>query len=61
MKQVFFRQGTVVVEEVPPPVAERGTVLVRTAFSCVSPGTELSGIRATGKPLWAREIGRAHV
>ena len=54
MKQVFFRQGDVVVEEVPPPAAEGGCVLVRSAFSCLSPGTELSGMRASGKPLWAR-------
>ncbi len=54
MKQVFFRQGEVVVEEVPPPAAEGGCVLVRSAYSCLSPGTELSGMRASGRPLWAR-------
>ena len=54
MKQVFFRQGAVVVEEVPPPALEDGSVLVRSAYSCLSPGTELSGMRASGKPLWAR-------
>jgi predicted dehydrogenase/threonine dehydrogenase-like Zn-dependent dehydrogenase len=54
VKQVFFRQGAVVVEDVPPPALEEGSVLVRTAFSCLSPGTELSGMRASGKPLWAR-------
>lgn len=54
MKQVFFRQGSVVVEEVPPPAVESGSVLVRSAYSCLSPGTELSGMRASGKPLWAR-------
>lgn len=54
MKQVFFRQGEVVVEDVPPPAAESGSVLVRTAYSCLSPGTELAGMRASGKPLWAR-------
>ena len=56
MKQVFFRQGTLVVDEVPPPAPEPGTVLVRTAFSCVSPGTELAGLRASGKPLWSRVL-----
>lgn len=56
MKQVFFRRGDVVVEEVPPPAAEGGCLLVRTACSWVSTGTELSGIRASGKPLWARVL-----
>ena len=56
MKQVFFRHGEVIVDDVPPPAAETGCVLVRTAFSCVSPGTELSGMRASGKPLWARAL-----
>lgn len=56
LKQVFFRRGEVVVEEVPPPAAEAGCLLVRTACSWVSTGTELSGIRASGKPLWARVL-----
>lgn len=54
MKQVFFRQGALVVDEVPPPALEPGCVLVRSAFSCLSPGTELAGLRASGKPLWSR-------
>ena len=56
MKQVFFRQGALAVDEVPPPAAEPGSVLVRNAFSCVSPGTELAGLRASGKPLWSRVL-----
>lgn len=56
MKQVFFRRGEVVVDEVPPPSAEPGHVLVRTAYSCLSPGTELSGVKASGRPLWQRAL-----
>jgi predicted dehydrogenase len=56
VKQVFFRQGAIVVEEVPAPALEAGSVLVRTAYSCVSPGTELAGLRASGKPLLARVL-----
>jgi predicted dehydrogenase/threonine dehydrogenase-like Zn-dependent dehydrogenase len=54
LKQVFFRRGAITVEEVPAPAPEAGAVLVRTAYSCLSPGTELAGVRASGKPLWAR-------
>jgi predicted dehydrogenase/threonine dehydrogenase-like Zn-dependent dehydrogenase len=42
MKQVLFRGGETVIEEVPAPRAETGQILVRVAWSCVSPGTELT-------------------
>ena len=52
MKQVLVRRGQIAVEDVPAPLAEPGTVLVRVDHSCISAGTELSGIRASGNPLW---------
>ena len=60
LKQVFFHQGALVVDEVPSPAPEAGCVLVRTAFSCVSTGTELAGLRASGKPLWSRILTEPH-
>jgi predicted dehydrogenase/threonine dehydrogenase-like Zn-dependent dehydrogenase len=56
MRQVLIRRGAAVVERVPPPQAEPGTVLVRVDHSCISIGTEMSGVRATGKPLWKRAL-----
>jgi predicted dehydrogenase/threonine dehydrogenase-like Zn-dependent dehydrogenase len=56
LKQVFFRRGEVLVEDVPPPAVDAGCVLVRTAHSCVSPGTEGAGVRASAKPLWRKAI-----
>lgn len=56
MKQVLVRGGQAAVEEVPAPLVEAGTVLVRVACSCISPGTELSGLRASGVPLWKRAL-----
>jgi predicted dehydrogenase len=56
MKQVLVRRGDVVVEEVPAPVVEPGTVLVRVHRSCVSAGTEVSGIKSSGRPLWQRAL-----
>ena len=58
MKQVFFRQGQVVVEDVPPPLVEPGAVLVAVDHSCISVGTELSGVRTSATPLWRRALAR---
>ena len=44
MKQVLVRDGRVVVEEVPMPVAGPGRLLVRTAWSVISAGTERAAI-----------------
>ena len=47
MKQVVLRNGQAIVEEVPAPALFPGSVLVRVAFSCVSPGTETATLAAT--------------
>lgn len=44
------------VERVPAPVVESGSVLVRVDHSCISAGTELSAVRRSGEPLWQRAI-----
>lgn len=56
MKQVLVKQGQAIIEEVPAPRAEKGTVLVRVDHSCISIGTEMSGMRASGVPLWKRAL-----
>jgi predicted dehydrogenase/threonine dehydrogenase-like Zn-dependent dehydrogenase len=56
MKQVLVRQGQAFVEEVPAPLVEPGTVLVRVERSCISVGTEMSGLRGSGVPLWKRAL-----
>jgi predicted dehydrogenase len=56
MRQVLIKQGKVVLEDVPAPVVEPETVLVRVEYSCISIGTEMSGVRATGMPLWERAL-----
>ena len=47
MKQVLVKGGNVQIEEVPPPCATRGTVLVRVSHSLISSGTE-SGFVSNG-------------
>lgn len=56
MKQVLIRQGMAVVEEVPAPIVEPNTVLVQVDRSCISIGTEMSGIKISNTPLWKRAI-----
>ncbi len=45
MKQALIKKGQVIVEEVPAPILEEGAVLVRTAFSFISAGTEMSSVK----------------
>lgn len=56
MKQVLIQGGNVFVEEVPAPVVDVGHILVQVQSSCISAGTELSGIRASAVPLWKRAL-----
>jgi predicted dehydrogenase/threonine dehydrogenase-like Zn-dependent dehydrogenase len=56
MKQVLVKGGAVVVEEIPAPSVEPGTVMVRVQYSCISIGTEMSGIKAAGLPLWKKAL-----
>jgi predicted dehydrogenase len=56
VKQVLIKQGQVVVEDIPAPQVEPGTVLVRVKFSSISAGTEMSGIKSASQPLWKRAL-----
>ena len=56
MKQVLIRQGKVVVEEVPAPTVEQDRVLVQLSHSCISAGTELSGVKSGADPLWKKAL-----
>ncbi len=58
MKQLLIRHGGVTVEEVPAPMVENGQVLIRLEYSCISVGTELSGVRTSNLPLWKRALQR---
>ncbi|PKO38933.1 MAG: oxidoreductase [Betaproteobacteria bacterium HGW-Betaproteobacteria-6] len=56
MRQVVVSGGTVRLEDVPAPLVEPGTVLIRMDHTCISVGTEMSGLKATGLPLWKRAL-----
>jgi polar amino acid transport system substrate-binding protein len=53
MKQILqnYKTGEVSVAEVPPPIAQRGRVLVRTAASLISAGTERMAVELGRKSL----------
>ncbi len=46
------------VEDVPAPMLEPGSILVSTAFSCISTGTELAALRSASTPLWRRALAQ---
>lgn len=56
MKQVLAKGGDVFVQDVPAPTVGPRNVLVRVAWSCVSAGTELAGVRLSGMPLYRRAL-----
>lgn len=56
MKQALIKQGVAFVEEVPPPTPLEGFQIVQVSHSCISTGTELSGMKQTGKPLWKKAL-----
>ncbi len=56
MKQILIRKGEAVVEEVPAPQVGPRHLLVRTARSCVSVGTESAGVRLSAMPLYRRAL-----
>ncbi len=60
MKQILqhLNDGKTVVEEVPVPAVRRGTVLVRTAASLVSAGTERMVVDFAGKNLIGKAAAR---
>lgn len=51
MKQVMLKKGGIVIAEVPAPLVEAHTVLVRVHYSYVSSGTESATIAASGQSL----------
>lgn len=58
MKQILLQGGQPVVEVVPDPVVEPGCILVASAFSAISSGTELAVMRAVSEPIWRRALKR---
>jgi predicted dehydrogenase/threonine dehydrogenase-like Zn-dependent dehydrogenase len=56
MKQVLLKNGRAIVDEVPTPQVDQDRILVQVDHSCISIGTELSGLKMSGIPLWQRAL-----
>jgi len=56
MIQALIKKGRVLPVEVPAPVVSPGSVLIKVVNSCISAGTELSGVSGSGKSLIRRAI-----
>ena len=56
MKEVMISQGAATVSNVPSPTVEAGTVLVHVDHSCISVGTELSGMKSSGESIWKKAL-----
>jgi threonine dehydrogenase-like Zn-dependent dehydrogenase len=54
MKQLLMKNGVVGVVDVPAPGVQPGSILVAVDYSCISVGTEISGLKSGGEPLWRR-------
>ncbi|NLT52454.1 MAG: Gfo/Idh/MocA family oxidoreductase [Ignavibacteria bacterium] len=51
MIQAIVKKGKVIGEEVPAPNVSENSLLIKVVNSCISPGTEMSGVAASGKSL----------
>lgn len=56
MKQVLIKKGKAIVDEIPAPMVSEGNVLVKVAYSCISAGTEIAGIKSSGESLLYKAI-----
>lgn len=56
MKQVLLKKGTVYTSEIAEPMIQKDLVLVQTAYSCISAGTEMTGVQNSGTPILQRAV-----
>ena len=56
MKQVLIKKGKAIVDEIPAPMVDAGNVLVKVAYSCISAGTEMAGIKSSGQTIIQRAL-----
>lgn len=56
MFQGIIKKGKVIPVEVPPPELEKGMVLIKVFYSCISAGTEMKEFAKSKKPLIQRAL-----
>jgi predicted dehydrogenase/threonine dehydrogenase-like Zn-dependent dehydrogenase len=56
MIQAIIKKGKVFAEQTPAPVISKGSILIKVVNSCISAGTEMSGVMESGKSLITRAM-----
>lgn len=56
MKQVLVKRGRVQIEDVPAPLLNDNHILVEVAYSLISTGTEVTGVKRSGESLAKKAI-----
>ena len=56
MKQAILKKGIVFPQVTPAPNASKGNVLLRVVSSCISAGTEMSGVKSSGTNIIQRAL-----
>lgn len=56
MFQAIIKKGQVLAQKVPTPNVSDGCVLIKVVNSCISAGTEMSGVAGSGKSLIKRAL-----
>ena len=56
MIQAIVKKGKVLAEQIPAPSVSKGCVLIKVVNSCISAGTEISGVSNSGKSLIRRAL-----
>jgi len=56
MIQTIIKKGKVFPEAVPAPLVSKGALLIKVVNSCISAGTEISGVQDSGKSLIKRAL-----
>lgn len=56
MYQAIIKKGKVLSDSVPQPNVSEGCLLIKVVNSCISAGTEMSGVTNSGKPLIKRAL-----
>ena len=56
MKQVLIKRGNIHIEDVPAPLLADSHILVEVAYSLISTGTEVTGVKRSGESLVKKAI-----
>ena len=61
MKQIFLSRKGIEVKEVPEPLVDKGKILIKNQYSCVSPGTEISSLNSIKKSTVRKIIEKPEI